>query len=501
MAKGITALGVLCVWALTAVFFPGDVAMANSVVGVREIAAGGSHTCARTGEGRVLCWGAAGEGQLGIDWRNSIRVAPVELHSLPAHVRAIAAGGSEEVGHSCAALDDGVTCWGSNDAFQLGRLPGDYLCTCSPHPQAVQGLTGQVIDLALGESHSCAVTEQGEVKCWGGNRQGQLGIGTANSAIVGLVDVSGLDSGVVSIAAGREHTCALLASGGVKCWGDNAVGQLGDGTINDRSVPVSVCASFDTASGACLQELANALAIGAGARHTCAVVEGGAVRCWGAADGRLGHGTSEGSNTPLDVAGLDGPAAALALGAFHSCALMASGRVQCWGSNVQGELGVPTLGACPNTSPPNGECSYSAVEVCAQFDATAQLCDAPLEDVVAVEAGEAYNCALMSDTQVLCWGANGAGTLGRGYVTQDFQPNYVPSSVRLAQGKLTGDADCDATTNSIDAALILQMDAGLASPHCSQAADVNADGRVSSFDAALVLQYGAWIIYVLPVLD
>src|SRR5262249_43071343 len=147
-----------------------------------------------------------------------------------------------------------VECWGANDSGQLG----DNSTTQRPAPVDVSGLAGGVVALATGAAHSCALTVAGGVKCWGLNANGQGGDGTTTQRLT-PVDVSGLTSGVRAIAAGDNHTCALTNAGGVKCWGQNATGQLGDNSTTDRNAPVGVSGL----SG-------GVIAIDAGAAHTCA---------------------------------------------------------------------------------------------------------------------------------------------------------------------------------------------------------------------------------------
>jgi alpha-tubulin suppressor-like RCC1 family protein len=150
-------------------------------------------------------------------------------------VTAITAG----LDHTCALTRaGGVKCWGYNGHDELGTGRGDSLSNSST-PLDVQGLSRGVTAISAGVRHSCAVTSAGGVKCWGANYSGALGDGTEDRRFA-PVEVSGLSSGVTAVAAGHDYSCALLGTGGVKCWGSNASGQLGDGTGVDRFTPVNV---------------------------------------------------------------------------------------------------------------------------------------------------------------------------------------------------------------------------------------------------------------------
>ncbi len=207
----------------------------------------------------------------------------------------------------------------------------------STTPVDVPGLSSGVTALAVGEYHTCALNATGRVMCWGKNDFGQLGDGTTTSRAT-PVEVSGLSSGVTAIAAGYDHTCAVTAAGGVKCWGYNFYGQLGDGTTTNRLVPVDVSG---LSSGI--------TAIAAGSTHTCAMTAAGGVKCWGYDfAGALGDDTPASRLTPVDVSGLSSGVAAIAAGGVHTCALTAAGGVKCWGDNGAGQLGDGTHDGPPD---------------------------------------------------------------------------------------------------------------------------------------------------------
>jgi hypothetical protein len=225
----------------------------------------------------------------------------------------------------------GVMCWGDNDYGQLG----DGTTADRMTPVIVSGLTSGVVALSAGGSHTCALTTGAGMKCWGRNGEGQLGdVTTADRPTP--VDVFGLTSGVVAVAAGTIHTCAVTSAGGVKCWGFNPEGQLGDGTKRNRMTPVDV-------SGL----TSGVVALSAGTSHTCVLTGAGGVKCWGRnADGNLGDGTADGygRTTPVDVSGLTSGAIAVTTQYDHTCALTSAGDVKCWGDNWKGALGDGTIG-------------------------------------------------------------------------------------------------------------------------------------------------------------
>src|SRR2546426_5247420 len=199
-----------------------------------------------------------------------------------------------------------------------------FACAGKSGPSTV--LTG-LVEIEAGWHHTCALTTAGGVNCWGNNHDGQLGDGTEVDSVA-AVDVGGLMSRVNAIAAGERHTCALTTGGGVKCWGNNHDNQLGDGTVNDRVTPADV---MGLTSGV--------RAITAGERHTCALTTGGGVKCWGNNhDGQLGDGTGSEGKTPGDGGGLTRGIKTITAGGQHTCALNTK-EGQCWGGNDDGQQG------------------------------------------------------------------------------------------------------------------------------------------------------------------
>jgi large repetitive protein len=247
--------------------------------------------------------------------------------------------------------------------------------------------------IAAGAVHTCVVTSAGGVRCWGSNEYGQLGNGeTANSTTP--VSVAGLSNGVVSIAAGSNSTCALTDAGAVWCWGDNAAGQLGNGTFTQSSLPVKVLGATGDAP------LSGAIAIAAGESHACAVTNSGAALCWGDnSRGELGNGSEIGSSIPVNVTGLSTGVAAIAAGSKFTCAVLTDTKALCWGDGSNGQLG-------------NGS-TAGVTTPAAVLDSTGNT---PLIGVVAISAGFENACALTNSGTALCWGANGSDQLGGGSV-------------------------------------------------------------------------------------
>jgi alpha-tubulin suppressor-like RCC1 family protein len=289
---------------------------------VIEIATGNNHTCALLNTGFMKCWGLNGSGRLG-DGTITTRTTPVDVQGLSG-VSAISTGGT----HTCALLRTGaLKCWGTNVKGQVGNGTDNQQLT----PTDVTGLSSGVIAITAGQFFTCALLNTGAVNCWGDNASGQLGNGTTTTSFT-PVNVSGLSAGVIAIAAGYDHTCALLNTGGVQCWGSNTYGALGNGGTGDQSTPQTV------------SNISNAVAISGGQGHSCALLSTGAVQCWGYnLNGQLGNGGTTNSSIPVSVSNLSSGVIAIGTGYSHSCAVLSTGAAKCWGLNAQGQLGDGTL--------------------------------------------------------------------------------------------------------------------------------------------------------------
>ena len=366
------------------------------------VAAGLYHVCALHESGEVSCWGAGTSGQLGIDgeFADGYSAAPVRVSGISDAI-AISAGNR----HTCALRQTGeVTCWGSNIFGQLGN--GEPLGNLdSATPVAVVGLSGESeasvsdisYDIAAGVNHSCTLKE-GKVLCWGSNLHGQLGNGENGATAHSSIPVEAQGiTDAVAVGAGWEHTCAVHATGEVSCWGDDSSGELGNGiTVDSIPVPVRVIGLDDATD------------VTAGHWHTCALRSTGEVSCWGRnEDGQLGNDDmGVDSSVPVPVAGIS-DAVSVSANGEHSCAVHATGEVSCWGDNWQGELG-------------NGESGpgiQSAVPVKASG----------IADALAVASGYDHTCALREGGKVSCWGSNEFGQIGNGrdFLTQVLGDSFI----------------------------------------------------------------------------
>ncbi|NBT26834.1 MAG: hypothetical protein EBT09_09835, partial [Actinobacteria bacterium] len=310
------------------------------------LALGGTHTCALTRDGTAYCWGFNGNGQLGDGTSGNVRLVPVAVSGGRAYT-ALALGGT----HTCALTRDGTAyCWGYNGNGQLGDGTSGVYPDTSPGerrvPVAVSG--GRTFTaLASGGHHTCGLTTDGTAYCWGQNAFGQLGDGTSGNGDVQNhsadravpVAVSG-GRAYTALAAGDQHTCGLTNDWTAYCWGQNIFGQLGDGTVGTiRLVPMAVSGGQTYT------------ALVASAYHTCGLATGGAAYCWGSNwKGELGDGTSGTARlVPVAVSG-GRTYLGLASGGGHTCGLTIDGSAYCWGYNESGQLGDGTSGVNGDSS-------------------------------------------------------------------------------------------------------------------------------------------------------
>lgn len=232
--------------------------------------------------------------------------------------------------------------------------------------------------IAAGSAHTCAVTPGGGVKCWGDNHFGQLGDGSTTPS-ASPVDVAGLRSGIVAVSGSGNHTCALGDTGVVTCWGANESGQLGIGTTATSPVP-RVVAGLGS----------RVLQVSAGASHTCALTESRAVMCWGAnGTSELGTGDTTASATPVPVKDLPARSTLVDVGNGFTCVVFTGRTVRCWGDNGDGQLGQGDRTVRTRWEP---------------------VTELPRSSVLTV--GDAHACAVTREGVVACWGANWAGQLG-----------------------------------------------------------------------------------------
>jgi len=317
---------------------------------------------------------------------------------IPTDIVGLAAGGS----HTCALRSSGVVvCWGSNRAGQLGdgsREPR------RPSPVAVTGVTDAVA-IAAGEQHSCAVRRDGQVLCWGNGQSGELGDGRRSSRPTPAL-VRNLTE-VVEVAAGRNHTCARRRSGQVWCWGSNGSGELGRFATGGTSlIPVVTSVPNDS------------LQLAAGLGHTCSRSSSrtGLVLCWGRNfEGQLGNGLTEVLRDPEgSPVFMLNSVEEITAGQAHTCARRSSGEVRCWGSNTNGQLGDGTR------------------TLRAQSTSVRDLTDA-----AGIAAGANHTCARVAGGQVFCWGSNGVGQFGDGSRTDALVPTRtlnLPDAAEVVAG-------------------------------------------------------------------
>jgi alpha-tubulin suppressor-like RCC1 family protein len=325
-------------------------------------------------------------------------------------------------------------------------------------PTALLGFGVVAHALTAGSEHTCAIVGDHEVRCWGLNDLGQLGLGhqtsigtDAGELGAALTSVQlGAGAKAVRIEAGWQHTCVLLASGEVKCWGGNSQGQLGMDSYGHWGIDEAQMGDAFPA----IDLGGKAIMMSAGLYHSCAVLEGGSVKCWGYNDeGQLGQEDTVwwgGAQTGAEMANLDvidlgdgAVAVDIASGWAHNCVVLDDGSVKCWGRNDYGQLG---LGAPGTRGDDAGEMGAALSTVDLGTNRTA----------LAVAAGEGHSCALLDDHSVKCWGRNDFGQLGlndtmsRGLDTSELGDSLDPVFLGTGRTAVAIAADSDHTCALLD---------------------------------------------------
>jgi alpha-tubulin suppressor-like RCC1 family protein len=402
-----------------------------NLVGVTALTAGSDHTCALRDDGTVWCWGWNRFGQTGVSviGEKSYTLSPVQIRDL-SDVISVQAGGN----HTCALKQSGlVRCWGDNYNGQLG-VERTADATFDTLGRDIVGLDS-VLQIATGGAHTCVLQQRGNVSCWGWNRDGQLGTGTRTervnvhrpTPIVG-------QSAIVSLALGDGHLCDVDSNGTVWCWGDNEVGQLGIGVMGNNGnfgLPNEVDAAVNT------------LSVDLGGMHSCALLETAELNCWGRNTlGQLGNsyaGDIADSVVPNFVVGVNN-VSAYSAGGDTSCAV-AAGIVSCWGDNEYGQLATATVGVGDYRTTASVVVGLDAVidvsvgrhHVCALRDDRTVWCwgrnnvhqIAETENLLSVQpiriplstpiaslsTSADHTCAIDTEGTVWCWGNNQSGQL------------------------------------------------------------------------------------------
>ena len=384
------------------------------------LSAGNKHTCVILDNGSLKCWGQDNYGQLGDGGgnydTNAPSTTPVNLGTNRTAV-AIASG----LDHSCAILDDGsVSCWGDGSYGRLGYGGGSPMST--PIQTSSLGTGRTAVAITSGNEHTCALLDNGSATCWGRNSNGQLGYGSsgANTDQSNPILTSSFGNGrtAVAISSGDHHNCAILDDGSVSCWGTNDYGQLGIGSFTEKNTPTQTSS---------LGPGRTAVAISSGSYHTCAILDNGAVSCWGnnGAEGRLGNGGTSVQTTPTPTSslGVNRTATSLSSGTMHSCAILDDGSVACWGDGYRGQLGyggnsakrIPTLTSSLGIN----------------------------RTAVAISSGNYHTCAILDNASVSCWGLGDNGRLGNGGTTEHQTTPLLTSSLGLGRTAALSERDLD----------------------------------------------------------
>lgn len=392
-----------------------------------SVVAGAQHTCATMADSRVTCWGFNGYGQLGLGHEDNVGDDETDFRRTDIYVNLGAGRTATQLSlgywHTCALLDNStVKCWGNNDWGQLGQGNfthlGDDASEVGDGLPAVSLGTGRTAKaISVGADHSCAILDNDSLKCWGYNLDGQLGLGDTtfhgdnsnemgdNLAVVNL----GVGRTAKAVATGPLNTCAILDNNALKCWGDNSQGQLGQG--NTTAVGTSAAGEIAALTAINLGTGRYAVSVTVGLYHACAILDNGALKCWGnGQQGQLGLGSTavlgDGGGEmgdALTAVNLGTGRTAISVHAqnFSTCALLDNGTVKCWGYNVYGNLGQGSVAYLGDNGSEMGD-NLSPVSLGTSRTATS------------LTTGQHHACVLLDNFFVKCWGQNQVAQLGLG---------------------------------------------------------------------------------------
>ena len=358
------------------------------------------HTCSILDNGDLKCWGNDAYGQLGTAGNpSSLNTPPSAAIDLGTGRTAVAVTAS--FFHTCALLDNGdVKCWGYDANGQLGdggAASGSSNHARTPSSTPINFGTGRTaVAVSAGSYHTCAILDNGELKCWGRDNYGQLGDGGTNTDQSTPVSVNlGTGRTAVAVSAGNWHTCAVLDNGDLKCWGRDNRGQLGDGGSNtDTNAPSSTPINLGTGR--------TAVSVSGGEAHTCAILDNAVLKCWGQANyGQLGTGGGFDRLAPSTEVnlGTGRTAVAVSTATFHTCAILDNGDVKCWGNDQYGQLGDGGTNV--------GQNYPVSVNIGTGRTATA------------LATGVYNTCAILDNSDLKCWGRDNHGQLGNGLSSSD----------------------------------------------------------------------------------
>ncbi|MDG0815897.1 RCC1 domain-containing protein [Bdellovibrio svalbardensis] len=403
-----------------------------------QISSSGNHVCALLDNSTVKCWGSNNYGQLGQGHTANLgdgagemgdSLQTIKLGMATSRLAKVFGGKFSKVSQLvsgpfsvCAILENSkLKCWGRNDFGQLGQgntlnLGDSAGETGDSLPYVDLGTGRTAVQVAVGDSHTCAILDNAAVKCWGKNNYGQLGQGNTNNLGDGAGEMGdslptidlGTGRSAKQIGVGLEYSCALLDNSTVKCWGVNFLGQLGQGHTNNLGDGVGEMgdslAAINFGTGRSVVQLA------VGSQFSCVILDNGALKCWGVnSSGQLGLGTSQtmgdgpgemGDSLPVVNLGTGRSAVQVSLGGADGCALLDNSTVKCWGYNFDGELGQ---GHTNNLGDGAGEMGDSLPAINLGTGRSA----------VQIASGGYLSCALLDNSTMKCWGSNAAGGLGQ----------------------------------------------------------------------------------------